>query len=57
MTDQQYKRRWYEKHKEYALNYQKEYYQKHKKKMQEKANNRYRMKCGLIPMENKNEKI
>lgn len=57
VTDKQYKRRWYEKHKEYVLNYQKEYYQKHKKRLQEKANNRYRIKCGLKPLEDNNEKI
>lgn len=37
----------YEKDRKHRLEYQKEYYQKHKKELQKKANNRYRVKCGL----------
>lgn len=37
----------YEKDKKHRLEYQKEYYQKHKTKILKKANNRYRIKCGL----------
>lgn len=41
MTSTEYKRRWYEKHKENALKYQKEYYEKHKKERSEKARKYY----------------
>ena len=37
----------YEKEKEKRLNYQKEYYQKHKEEIKKKAENRYKIKCGL----------
>lgn len=42
-----YNHKRYEKDKERRLEYQKEYYQKHKLEIQKKANNRYRIKCGL----------
>lgn len=42
-----YNHKRYEKDKEHRLQYQKEYYQKHKSELQKKANNRYRIKCGL----------
>lgn len=42
-----YNHKRYEKEKESRLKYQSEYYQKHKSEIQKKANNRYRIKCGL----------
>lgn len=42
-----YNHKRYEKDKGHRLEYQKEYYQKHKLELQKKANNRYRIKCGL----------
>lgn len=44
----------YEQHKKERLQYQKNYYEKHKEEIKIKANNRYRIKCGL---EVKNENI
>lgn len=37
----------YERDKEKMLKYQKEYYQKHKEEIKKKAENRYKIKCGL----------
>jgi hypothetical protein len=37
----------YEKARKDRLKYQKEYYQKNKTEIKEKANNRYKIKCGL----------
>lgn len=51
MTNAESKRKWYEKHHENALNYQKNYYDKHKEELKRKARNRYRVKCGLKPLE------
>ena len=45
LTDYNHKR--YEKDKKHRLEYQKEYYLKHKQEIKRKANNRYRVKCGL----------
>lgn len=42
-----YYHRRYEREKEKRLNYQKEYYQKHKEEIKKKAENRYKIKCGL----------
>lgn len=54
-TKAEMKRRWYEKHKENALSYQKAYYQKHKEELRKKANERYRIKCGLKAKDVKND--
>ena len=43
----EYYHRRYEKDRESRIKYQKEYYQKNKTRIKEKANNRYRLKCGL----------
>ena len=45
MTEYRHKR--YLKEKQQRLDYQKQYYQKHKLEIQNKANKRYRIKCGL----------
>ena len=37
----------YEKEKEKRLDYQKKYYKKHKEEIKKKAQNRYKIKCGL----------
>lgn len=42
-----YNHKRYEKDRKHRLEYQNEYYQKHKLELQRKANNRYRIKCGL----------
>ena len=42
-----YYHRRYEREKVKRLNYQKEYYQKHKEEIKKKAENRYKIKCGL----------
>lgn len=42
-----YYHRRYEREKKKRLNYQKEYYQKHKEEIKKKAENRYKIKCGL----------
>lgn len=42
-----YYHRRYEREKEKRLNYQKEYYEKHKEEIKKKAENRYKIKCGL----------
>ena len=42
-----YNHKRYERDRNKRLQYQKEYYQKHKLELQRKANNRYRIKCGL----------
>ena len=47
VTSKESKRKWYTKNKDYALSYQREYYLKHKEEIKRKANNRYRIKCGL----------
>ena len=43
----EYYHRRYERDKEKMLKYQKEYYQKHKEEIKKKAENRYKIKCGL----------
>ena len=43
----EYNHKRYEKKKEARLQYQKEYYEKNKAQIKEKANKRYRIKCGL----------
>ena len=42
-----YNHKRYEKKKKVRLQYQKEYYKKNKAQIKEKANRRYRIKCGL----------
>ena len=42
-----YYHRRYERDREKMLKYQKEYYEKHKDEIKKKANQRYRIKCGL----------
>lgn len=43
----EYNHRRYERDRKVRLKYQKEYYQKHKLEIKKRANNRYRIKCGL----------
>ena len=43
----EYNHRRYKRDRKARLKYQKEYYQKHKLEIKRKANNRYRIKCGL----------
>lgn len=45
LADYNHKR--YEKDKKHRLKYQKKYYEKHKEEIKKKAENRYRIKCGL----------
>lgn len=44
----EYRHKRYEKDKKRRLDYQKEYYKKNEDKIKQKANNRYRIKCGLV---------
>lgn len=43
----EYNHKRYEKEKEKRLDYQKKYYKKHKEEIKKKAQNRYKIKCGL----------
>lgn len=45
LADYNHKR--YEKDKKHRLEYQKKYYEKHNEEIKKKAENRYRIKCGL----------
>lgn len=49
---------YYLKHRERKLEQQKEYYERHREEIKKKANNRYRIKCGLKPLAGaENEKL
>lgn len=43
----EYNHKNYKENRDKRLNYQKAYYKKHKKEILEKANKRYRERCGL----------
>jgi len=43
----EYNHRRYEKEKKSRLEYQKEYYQRNRERIKNKANERYKIKCGL----------
>ena len=46
-----YWHQYYLKHHEKKLVQQKEYYERHREEIKKKANNRYRIKCGLKPLD------